>query len=44
LEHFRFGARKEKSSKGKEGKQRLSKEEKDQATSAGILAGNISHV
>jgi len=44
LEHSSFGARKEKQAKGKEGKQGASKEDKDQATSTGILAGSILHV
>jgi len=44
LEHSSFGARKEKQAKGKEGKQGAIKEEQDQATSVGILVGNIFHV
>jgi len=44
LEHSSFGSRKEKQSKGKEGKQGSRKEEKDQASSTGILAGNLLHV
>jgi len=44
LRHSSFGARKEKHTKGKEGKQGSREEEKDQAASAGILSNNIFHV